>query len=301
MAKKCKLTLLFIIIFFIPLTIVGYKFLWQFRSEVPVDKRPVLRIGAAPIERIEKTQDQLQPFVKYFEKKIGLKVQLIVTSNYQELINLMRQGEVDVALLGPFSYIMAHREANAQVFAGAENSKSGKVYYSVIIVDPQSGIENIQQLKGSRMAFTDPASTSGCLIPKALLLKNGISPDKDMTVTYKGHHDDAILAVKKKIVDAAAVSSVILQNLHDKGVVGDKDYRVIYTSDPIPSNVVWAYRGGMPAELLAQMKKAFFGANDDKDALGSFRDEIGTFFPISDDEFDIIRETSRYLGTDSIE
>lgn len=269
---------------------------------LPVDNRPVLRIGACPVESVAKTQDQLQPLVAYLEKKTGFKVELTVTADYQSVINKMRQQQIDVAWFGPFSYILAHKEAGAQAFAGTENNKSGRIYYSLFITHPDSGIGHVTELRGHSLAYTDPGSTSGYLIPKAMLLKAGLNPDKDLkSVTFLGHHDVAVLAVKKRQVDAAVVSSIILNNMREKGLVGDRDYRVIQTSEAIPgSGAVWAYRAGLPADTAVKVKEAFFSANQEEGALGIFATEIGTFFPVDDHDYDIIRETSRLLGMDAI-
>jgi len=261
-------------------------------------QRHSLRIGAIPVESIEKTQDQLQPFIEYLEKKNGFKVELIVSNDYQSVIDKMRLKEIDIAMFGPFSYVLAHNQAGAQAFASTENSKTGKKYYSVLIAHPETGIENMQQLRGRRLAFTDRESTSGYLVPQAMLLKNGIDPDKDLeSVEFLEHHDASVLAVKKRLVDAAAVSSTILYNMREKGLIGDKDYRIIQTSEAIPgSGTVWAYREGLSADLFAKVKASFFSANHEEGALGIFATEVGTFFPVDDREYDVIRDTSHMLG-----
>lgn len=299
-SKLCRspnlraITVLSIIVLLISMGCASFQNLPTTNS---VDNREKFRIGACPVESIDKTQDQLQTFIKYLEKKTGYKVELTVASDYRSIINGMRNKEIDVAWFGPFSYVIAHNEAGAHAFAGAENSKSGKTYQSIFIAHPDTRIETIQQLRGRRLAYTDPDSTSGFLVPKATLLKNNLDPDKDLETVFLGHHDAAVLAVKKRSVDAASVSSIILQNMREKGLVGDKDYRIIYVSEAIPgSGAVWAYRDGISTTMLAKIKEAFFTTKHEEASLGIFGKEIGTFFPVTDREFDIIRETSRLLG-----
>jgi len=272
----------------------------QLATTEPSVPSQTLRIGAIPVESIEKTQDQLQPLIEYLEKKTGFKVELIVSTDYRSVIDKMRLKEIDIAMFGPFSYVLAHKQAGAQVFASTENSEAGKKYYSVFIAHPETGIENIHQLRERRLAFTDRDSTSGYLIPKAMLLKNGIDPDKDLqSVVFLEHHDASILAVKKRLVDAAAVSSTILQSMRVKGLIGDKDYRIIETSEAIPgSGTVWAYREGLSADFFAKVKDAFFSANHEEGALGAFATEVGTFFLVDDREYDVIRDTSHMLEMD---
>ena len=115
----------------------------------PSTPRQALRIGAIPVESVEKTQDQLQPFISYLEKKTGFKVQLIVSNDYQSVIDKMRLKEIDIAMFGPFSYVLAHKQAGAQAFASTESSKVGKKYYSVLIAHPATGIKNTRQLRGT--------------------------------------------------------------------------------------------------------------------------------------------------------
>jgi len=276
----------------------GCSFLQQTaKIEEPPVPKPILRVGAIPAESVEKTRDQLQSLMEYLERETGFQVELIVTTDYRSVIDKMRQKEVDIAMLGPFSYILANEQANALAFASTEKNGIGKKYYSVFIVHPESGIADIKQLGGRRLAFTDRNSTSGYLIPQRILRNNGIDPDTDLeSAEFLEHHDAAILAVKKQTVDAAAVSSTILQHMREKGILGDKDYRIIYTSEAIPSSgTVWAYREDFPQEAVGKIKNAFFNANHTEGALGVFGAEIGSFFPVEDRELDVIRNAYQML------
>ena len=285
---------------FLVLAVGGYAFYHPVTTSTELSTTlPSLRIGSIPSESIEKTRDKWQPFIEYLAKQTGFKVELIVCDDYRSVIDKMRLQEIDIAMFGPFSYVLAHKQAGAQAFAGNEHRRTGKKYYSAIIVHPETNIENICQLRGHRLAFTDRESTSGYLVPKAMLIKNGIDPDKDLAgMEFLAHHDTAILAVKNRLVDAAAVSSNILDNMREKGLIGDRDYRIIQTSEPLPSGTVWAYREGLSADFLAKIETAFFNANKEVGAFGIFATEIGTFFPIDDHEYDVIRDTSHMLGMD---
>lgn len=267
---------------------------------MPQDNRPVLRIGACPFESVEKTQDQFQPFINYLERKTGYRVELIVAPDYRTIGEKMIQKQIDIARFGPFSYVVARKASGVTAFAGNTSSGKENRYYSLIITHPETGITKLDQLRGRHMTFIDPESTSGYLIPKAMLLQNGLNPDQDLgELSFAGHHDAAILAVKKRTVDAAAVSSVILQNMRNKGLVGDKDYRIIQTSDPIPSSgAVWAYRDGLQEDFRQKVITAFFDSNQEEGLWGVFSKDMTTFSPINDHDFEIIRQTSKQLGMD---
>ncbi len=259
---------------------------------------PVLRIGAIPAESKVKTIDQFAKFMDYLGYKTGCKVELYVADNYEGIINKMKQGDIDIAWFGPFSYIIAAETAGARAFAIDDNIKNGTNYHSVFIVHPASNINSIKDFKGHTLAFVDKASTSGYLIPQVILKRQGIDIDHDfVNIQFAGNHDVAILAVKKRQVDIAAVADNILFSLQEKGIVGYKDFKIIASSETIPSNV-WAYREGLSPELLAKVRQAFFDVSqEDKEALGMYgKDLVTGFVPTTDKQYDIIRDTVKELG-----
>ena len=207
----------------------------------------------------------------------------------------MRNKELDIALLGPYSYITAHDSAGARAFASPENQRTGSTYNSLIITHAGNGIETLAQLKGRSFSFVDRDSTSGYLIPKVALLKQGIDPGRDFSQgIFSGHHDAAVLAVKRRTVDAAAVSSNVLKNLLEKGVVDEKEIRVLFASSPIPQSV-WAYREGISADIAGRIAQAFFNVHLEKGALGVYEKDVVRFVPREDDAYEIIRETAKQL------
>jgi phosphonate transport system substrate-binding protein len=261
-----------------------------------VDSRPLLKLGAIPSERAEKIQDQYQGFIDYLERRTGFRIELVVAQNYQGIIEKMGKKELDIALLGPFSYVIAHETAGARAFASPEYKLTGSNYTSNIITHAGTGITSLAQLKGHSFSFTDPESTSGYLIPKAALLKQKINPERDFSqILFLGHHDANVLAVKKHTVDAAAVSSNVLKSLLAKGIVDEDEIKILFTSAPIPQSV-WAYREDLPADLMVQVKQAFFNAHIESGALGIYAKDVNRFVPRDDAAYNIIRETARLLN-----
>jgi phosphonate transport system substrate-binding protein len=271
------------------------------RETKPVESEmtlPVLRVGAVPAESKAKTIDQFAKFMDYLGHKTGRKIELYVADDYEGIINKMKQGDLDIAWFGPFSYIIAAESAGARAFAIDDNIKEGTIYHSVFIVNPASGIDSIEKLKGHTFAFVDRASTSGYLIPKMVLKRQGIDSERDFSeIKFVGSHDAAILAVKKRQVDAAAVSDAILISLQQKGIVGEKDFKIIEYSEAIPTSA-WAYREGLPADLLNKIRQGFFDVDkEDKEALGMYgNDLVKGFVPVNDSQYDIIRNTVKELG-----
>jgi len=269
------------------------------KSDTKPSGMTVLRIGAIPAEDSEKMRSAYQPLVEHLAKKLGMKVELFVATDYSGVIEAMRSGKLDVALFGPFSYVLAVEKANVEAFAVEKRRDSGTTYRSIIITHPDSGINNLEDLKGRTFAFVDPASTSGNLFPRYFLQKNGIDPDKDFkSVIYSGNHTAVELAVKNRKIDAGADSSRTYSNLKSQGAISDQDVKIIYESDPIPASP-WAWRKDLPEDLKTQIRDALLGlAQEAPDAMNKNDPTVEGYAPAKDSDYDIIRETTKVLNLD---
>lgn len=150
-----------------------------------------LRVGLIPSEDSRAMLAQSKDILEALEKNLGSKVEGFVATDYNGVIEAMRAKHVDVAYLGPFSYVLATTVTPVEAFVIAETQKAGRTYYhSQIFTLKSSGIKTLDDLKGKNFAFVDPASTSGYAFPLAGLLKAGIEPKRDFkNVLFTGAHD----------------------------------------------------------------------------------------------------------------
>lgn len=259
----------------------------------------VLRIGAIPAEDAQKQRDAYAPLVSYLEKKTGMKAELFVATDYSGVIEAMRSGKLDIALYGPFSYILAADKANCEAFVVEVRKGSGTSYKSLITTHPDSGINTLADLKGRTFSFVDPASTSGNLIPRSYFQKNNIDPDKDFkSVVYSGGHDASALAVKNRKVDAGAFDDITYNNMKEQGLISDQDIKIVFSSDPIPGSV-WGWRKDLSADLKAKIKEAFLKvAEENPDALSAYGGKVEGYVETTDDKYDVIRDTAQILNLD---
>lgn len=263
----------------------------------PTGETRVLRVGAIPSEDAQKVRETYNPLVNYLEKKTGMKVELFVATDYSGVVEAMRSGKLDIAYFGPFSYILAADKAGAEAFAVENRKGSGTTYRSIIVVNPEAGINSLEDLKGHSIAFVDPASASGNLIPRSILMSKGINPEKDFkSIIYAGGHDADELAVKNRKVDAAADSDSNYNKMKEAGLISDRDVKIIYTSDPIP-NSPWAWRKDLPADLKATIKTAFLNVARE-DAAVVAAQKLEGYEETNDANYDIIRSTAKILNLD---
>ena len=261
-----------------------------------VHAQQVVRVGLIPSEDSRAMLAASQQLLEMLEKNLGQKVQGFVASDYNGVIEALRAGHLEVAYLGPFSYVLGTTIAPIEAFATAETAKSGRTYYhSQIITRVDSGIKTIADLKGRTFAFVDPSSTSGHLFPKAGLIKAGFNPDKDFgRVIFSGSHDANAVAIQNKRVDAVAIADRILDAAIAKGLAKREDLVVVWKSDPIPeSPTVW--RKDLDPALKKRIQAAFLEV---KNIPWSDQGELNGFHPTNDAAYNVIRETAKVLNLD---
>jgi phosphonate transport system substrate-binding protein len=259
-------------------------------------QQQVLTVGLIPSEDSRAMIANSQAMMDMLSKALGMPVKPFVAADYNGVIEALRSKRLDVAYLGPFSYVLGATIAPIEAFAVAETKKAGRTFYhSQIVAHKDSGIKTVQDLKGRTFAFVDPSSTSGHLFPKAGLMKAGFDPDKDFgRVIFSGSRDSSAIAVQNKKVDAAAIADRILDAAVSKGLVKREDLVEVWKSEPIPeSPTVW--RRDLSADLKKRVQEAFLQV---KDIPWSDQGLLNGFHPTNDAAYNVIRDTAKILKLD---
>ncbi|WP_175650307.1 phosphonate ABC transporter substrate-binding protein [Pseudomonas sp. Marseille-P9899] len=261
-----------------------------------VQAQQTLTIGLIPSEDSQAMIKSSQLVIDQLQERLGIPVKPFVATDYNGVIEALRAGKLDVAYLGPFSYVLANKVAGAEAFAVAVTKKTGtSAYHSLIVARQDSGIRSLDDLKGRTFAFVDPSSASGHLFPKAGLEQSGHDPKALFSrVIFSGSHDASILAVENRKVDAAAVADRILAGAVNSGQVKKEDFQVVWTSQDIPeSPMVW--RKNLDPELQGKLRTAFAAI---KDVPWGDQGMLNGFQPTSDAAYDVVRDTAKVLDLD---
>jgi phosphonate transport system substrate-binding protein len=296
-------------------------------------------VGIFGGEDADKALQSVEPMRAYLEEALKLRVVMYTGGSYSAVIAAMKAGRVDAFEVGPFAYILAVQEANAEALA--VNAYESRVtdrkfspevfpfYFSSIITKKGSGIETLADLKGKSFAFVDPASTSGHLMPKTRIIKEGIDPDKDMKPIFAGSHATAVQALWTDKVEAAATFLGNLERQAKEGGVdvcwfADGDYVkprtqkelddlratckdgqvvVVALTAPIP-NTPFAINKDLPESFKAAVTDALLKVKDSPELvakIGVWYIDPKTVSPEiknADEFYNDLRETAKLLGLD---
>ena len=210
-------------------------------------------IGVYPGDNIQTALAAAEPLRAYLETTLGVHTVVITGTSYNAVVEAMAAGRADAFEVGPFSYVLAANVANAEAIAVGNYSKEVDMtnmpgYYSVLFTKKGSGIKTIDDLKGKTFAFTDPASTSGYLIPATDIMDAEKFTSKDQLdtffsqATFAGSHPASVIAVANGSTDAGATfdDNLVTQNAAGykvcgvtSDVVGDEPFHKAMTQDEI--------------------------------------------------------------------
>lgn len=258
-----------------------------------------LVVGLLPGESAPTVMRLNEPLRAYLEKRLGMPVELMVGANYAATGEALRFGRIDIAYLGPVTYILQSRRAKLEVFARPSHADVGPTFQAVVIVPKDSTAKSLADLKGGEIAFGDPASTSGTWVPRYQLLEAGLVSGRDYTLRVLGAHDAVALAVANRKVAAGGLSMPIYNRLLAEGKIDRNAVRVLAESAPIPE-YMWTFRQGLAPAFREEIRKAFISVSDPQ-ALKVFRAEA--FITTADADVDRVRgwiEAIRKSNPDSV-
>jgi len=209
-----------------------------FATSVTADAADVLRFGVGLYQPDkEKNDATYRPLAEYIGKQLGRDVKLYTVDTWEGLAKSLANGETDIALMGPWGYVLANHGAGAQ--AVATILYDGKPeYFAIMVTHPKSGIKSIQDLKGKTFAFGDKGSTSGYLIPNYHFQKNGIDVSKFLGKVINTKHQAIELQVTRGELDAGADYNRNRDAMIADGQIKASDSVVFWTSDPLPNDAV---------------------------------------------------------------
>lgn len=248
---------------------------------------------------------RITQLAEYLSEQLGVEVELIRSSSYGPTIEAMRADKVDIASGGSFTYMIAYEKAGAQALATrGDLSGARQTYDSIIATSPKTGIKTLEELiEGAgeySLAFTDAASTSGHLVPRAHFDEIGVVPEEAFKeVVFAQSHLNVVMATVAAKVDAGAMSGSTYYRYVRQGRIREDELVVLWKSGKIPQSPVFV-RKELPEGLKAAIRDAYINMHlRDPELIQSFRDRAMRpnmiYIPATDDMWDELREVAYNL------
>ncbi len=224
--------------------------------------------------------------------------------SYGDLAKALDAGQVDIALLPPFGYVLAAAGGRVRLVRRAKHDGVA-TYRSILFVRKDSGISSLADLKGKSVAWVREGSASGNLFPRAYLLEHHLDPATFFSSQeVLASHSDVCRAVFDGKV-AAGASFTDAWNDFDHATIDGcvpalganvKELQILFATDPIPNDVI-AVSSRLRAGLVARLGAVLDAMSTTPEGRRALADGFASqgFVPVADVDFDPVREALSVL------
>lgn len=235
-----------------------------------------------PMENPETTAGQWKPVLDHLGKSLTQPVRIEYSDNYGAILEKFRRGQIDLAYLGPLPYVTLREQFPQAVPVVHFNEKDGRATYTCAIVALAERRLAAKDLRGKRLALTQPLSTCGYLATDGLLRRAGSNLEQNR-YRYLDKHDAVALAVARGDFDAGGLKTAIGAKYRHLGLA------VVAESAPLPSFALIANGTRLSAEQIAGIRNALTGADATLRATWGDNIRHGAV-PASDADYDPVRK-----------
>jgi len=209
------------------------------------------------------TRRAYEPFFRYLAEALGRPFELTVTTDWAGIAVALANGQVDVAWMGPWGYVLAKDRAGAEALAVVDYQDK-PTYYAVIIAQPGLKIDRFpEDAKGMSISFADAGSTSGWLIPSYWFKTQGIDPKTYFKYRDGASHPANDIAVATGQVDLATDYNRNLGAMIAAGRIKADQVKVVWQSEPLPNDAL-AVRKDLDPQLRQAITDAVLAITPEK-------------------------------------
>jgi len=223
-----------------------------------------IRFAVASMVSLESTFQQYRQLVKRVCREAGYDETFVLRPSYVDVRRALEEGQLDVAFVSTGTHVCAASGGRLKLLVQPE-FRDGLDYRALLIVPSNGSAKTLEDVRGGVMAFTDPESFTGCLVPSLVLAERGYTSASFFGRTvFTGSHDRSIQAVVQGIVDMAAVDSLIWEAAKRDSPELVKRVKVIWSSEPFgPPPVV--VPKALDASRQDALRHAFLSLDDDEE------------------------------------
>lgn len=233
-----------------------------------------LVIAVQPTNTPEQLSADAKELQTFLSQQLNRPVEIVFPTTYAGVIEALRFGHADAALMSAWPLALAQKRANADVVLAeirevviGNEKKEAPGYYSYWVVRPDSPYQSLADLRGKRAALPSALSTSGYVAPLARLVELGLVKQEGTReadprtffgdVSFAGGYAQGWEALKAGRVDVTVIAGDVSESLYREVLANT---RVIEQQGPVPSHGV-AIARSLDAPTRDRLIAAFMELN----------------------------------------
>lgn len=254
-----------------------------------------LRVSAIPDEAPTELLRKFEPLGKYLEQELGMPVTFQPVSDYAGVVEALGSGRLDLAWLGGFTFVQAHLRSGDAIPV-VQREQDAVFTSTFITADPD--VKEHKDLEGKSFAFGSVSSTSGHLMPRYFMQREGIDADAFFSrIAFSGAHDATAAWVESGRVDAGVLNASVWDKLVAEGKVDTNKVRV-YQRTPTYFDYNWTVRGDLEPALVEKIRQAFLKLDPENPEHKAILDlqRASRFIETSPENYEGIEQAARAAG-----
>lgn len=290
--------LLLLMLFFDALTLSGC----HLKKDILGTAENPIKFHLVPAVDAKVLTDNANVLKAYLEAHTPYKYEITVPQSFVAVVESFGTRRADIAAINTFGYYMAHKQFDVEARLTVIRYGSA-TYQSQFLARSDSKVKTLKDLQGKKVAFVDPASTSGYLLPLKTLQDRQINP-KETVFAMK--HDSVVTMIYQRQVDAGATYYSPPQNgqIEDARRLVKIQYpdveqkvKIIELSEPIPNDPI-VFRRDMPEEMKEKIVDTLLLFASTPEGKKSLDLMLGAtnFKKASDADYDTVREMLKALA-----
>ncbi|WP_440997732.1 phosphate/phosphite/phosphonate ABC transporter substrate-binding protein [Arhodomonas sp. SL1] len=258
-----------------------------------------LVFACTPVEDPSVYRDVWAGFLDHMEQVTGKEVRFFPVQSNSAQLEAMRAGRLHVSGFNTGSVPVAVNCTGFTPFAMMAGNDGSYGYEMEIITYPNSGIDEVEDIRGAELTFTSQTSNSGFKAPSAILKGEfGMVAGEDFDTGFSGRHENSILGVANRDYEAASVANSVKGRMIACGAVDGEDIQLVYQSQTFPTTA-YGYVHNLHPDVAEDVREAFFSFDWEGTALAEEFNKNGEeqFIEITyEDEWAVIRTIDEANG-----
>lgn len=225
----------------------------------PASEQASLRISVVPTQNETEQMRMIAPLDAHLEQVLDQPVDFLISESYQDNVAMLADGRANAAYTSAAAYLeMEELDLKVMpIVAPIDQFSSRPWHRACVIVQANSKIQTLDDLKGKRVAFVNSPSTSGYLMLQAALQGLDIDPQRDFSeVMFGNTHAETETLLAAGRVDAIATNSPDYIRRQQLGKLTPDNSRIIWQSSPVPNSPL-VVKDDLPPQMIEKLKEAF--------------------------------------------
>ena len=256
-----------------------------------------LTLAIHPFKPPTELIDAFTPLANYLARRTDHTITIIISKSYQDHIDSIGKSGVDIAYVGPASYVKLRETYGPQRLLARQAINGQPTFHGKIFVRNDSSIHSLHDLIGKRFAFGDANSTMSFLVPYYMLVQAGVEREKLASAGTVTGHVNNVMAILAGDYDAGAVKEDVFYEYEKRGI------RAIATSPPIADHVFVA-SDHLAEKTVSLLRVALLELSQQTDGaaiLDAITPGVTALLPVNDEDYSNLRDILTELKKHGVE